>query len=85
MASVNQTQPYCVNEMGKTHSKPLAARHGREMAWARHTMCESALSVLNYHLGGTLPEGNSCVIQQGSVSIYGTLGVPREDVRSEWP
>jgi len=38
--------------MGKTHSKPLAARHGRGKAWqgngmgaawARHTMCESAL------------------------------------------
>ena len=25
-----------VNQMGKTHSKPLAARHGRGMAWARH-------------------------------------------------
>ena len=28
MASVNQTHPHCVNQMGKTHSKPLAARHG---------------------------------------------------------
>ena len=28
MASVNQTWPHCVNQMGKTHSKPLAARHG---------------------------------------------------------
>jgi hypothetical protein len=33
MASVNQTWPHCVNQMGKTHSKPLAARHGRGMAW----------------------------------------------------
>jgi len=32
--------------MGKTHSKPLAARHGRGTAWARHAMCESAL---NHH------------------------------------
>ena len=31
MASVNQTLPHCVNQMGKTHSKPLAARHGRGM------------------------------------------------------
>ena len=46
MASVNQTRPHCVNQMGKTHSKPLAARHGRGTAWARHAMCESALSVL---------------------------------------
>jgi len=29
MASVNQTQPHCVNQMGKTQSKPLAAWHGR--------------------------------------------------------
>jgi len=29
---VNQTRPHCVNQMGKTHSKPLAARHGRGMA-----------------------------------------------------
>ena len=31
MASVNQTRPLCMNQMGKTHSKPLAARHGRGM------------------------------------------------------
>ena len=43
MARVNQTRPHCVNEMGRTHSKPLAARHGRGTAWARHAMCESAL------------------------------------------
>jgi hypothetical protein len=42
MASVNQTRPHCVNQMGKAHSKPLAARHGRGTAWARHAMCESA-------------------------------------------
>jgi hypothetical protein len=36
MASVNQTRSRCVNQMGKTHSKPLAARHGRGTAWARH-------------------------------------------------
>jgi hypothetical protein len=29
--------------MSKTHSKPLAARHGRGTAWARHALCESAL------------------------------------------
>jgi hypothetical protein len=28
MASVNQTRPHCVNQMGKTHSKLLAALHG---------------------------------------------------------
>jgi len=36
MASVNQTRPHCVNQMGKTHSKPLVARHGRGTAGARH-------------------------------------------------
>ena len=44
MASVNQTRPHCVNQMGKTHSKPLAARHGMDAVWARHAMCESAFS-----------------------------------------
>jgi len=29
--SVNQTRPHCVNQMGKTHSKLLAARHGHGM------------------------------------------------------
>jgi len=45
MASVNQTWPQCVNQMGKTHSKPLAARHDRGTAWAQHAMCDSALKV----------------------------------------
>ena len=44
MASVNQTCPHCVNQMGKTHYKTLAARHGGGTAWARHAMCESAFS-----------------------------------------
>ena len=44
MASVNQTRLHCVNQMGKTHSKPLAARHDWGTAWARHAMCESAFS-----------------------------------------
>jgi hypothetical protein len=42
IASVNQTRQHCINQMGKTHSKALAARHGRGTAWARHAMCESA-------------------------------------------
>jgi hypothetical protein len=28
MVCVNQTRPRCVNQMGKTQSKPLAERHG---------------------------------------------------------
>jgi hypothetical protein len=39
MACVNQTRPRCVNQMGKTQSKYLAARHGRRTAWERHGMC----------------------------------------------
>ena len=45
MASVNQARPHSVNQMGKTHSKPLAAQQGRGTAWARHAMCESAFNV----------------------------------------
>ena len=33
-ASVNQTRLHCINQMVKTHSKPVAARHG--MAGERH-------------------------------------------------
>ena len=36
MASVNQKRPHCVNQVGKTHYKPLAAWHGRGTAWVRH-------------------------------------------------
>ena len=34
MASVNKTRPHCLNQIWKTHSKPLAARHGRGMGTA---------------------------------------------------
>ena len=47
IASVNQTRPHCVNEIVKTHSEPLAVRHGRGTAWARQATCESALRGLN--------------------------------------
>jgi len=36
MAGVNQTRPHRVNQMGKIHSKPLVARHGRGMPLAQH-------------------------------------------------
>jgi hypothetical protein len=44
MACVNQTRPYYVNQMGKTQSKPLAARHGRGTAWEWNGTCELALT-----------------------------------------
>jgi hypothetical protein len=43
MACVNQTRPHCVNQMGKTQSKPLAAGHG--MSGEQHDMCELAFGV----------------------------------------
>jgi len=49
MASVNQTWPHCVNQMGKTHSKPLAARHGRGTVWEWHAVCELALTHSHTH------------------------------------
>jgi hypothetical protein len=55
MASVNQTRPLCVNQMGKTHFKPLATKHGRGTAWARHAMCESAFIIYKYFDVNCLP------------------------------
>jgi hypothetical protein len=50
MACVDQTRPHCVNQMGKTQSKRLAARHGKGngmgAAWKRHGMCELAFNLL---------------------------------------
>jgi hypothetical protein len=68
MASVNQTRPHCINQMGKTHYKPLAARHGRGLAWAWHVMCESAFKrtkpypqhkVFRWHKDFSEERGNS--------------------------
>jgi hypothetical protein len=33
MVCVNQTRPHCVNQTGKTQSKPLAERHGMGTTW----------------------------------------------------
>jgi hypothetical protein len=49
MACVNQTRPHCVNQMGKTQSKPLSRgmageRYARGMAGERHGMCELAFT-----------------------------------------
>jgi hypothetical protein len=41
MASVNQTQPHCVNQMGKTHYKPLVARHGNVMLCVKRPLMSS--------------------------------------------
>ena len=41
MASVNQTRPHRVNQMGKTRSKPLAARHGHGMLCVNRRLDDS--------------------------------------------
>jgi hypothetical protein len=47
-ACVNQTRPYCINQIGKKHFKPLASRHGMSAACKRHGMCEIAFNLHNY-------------------------------------
>ena len=69
MASVNQTRPHCVNQMGKTHSKPLAARHGRGTAWAQHAMCESAFTATTCHLLGFPMVIFNCRIARAKVAV----------------
>jgi hypothetical protein len=49
MVCVNQTRPHCVNQMGKTQSKPLAEQHGRGTAGERHGMFEYASIRLPSH------------------------------------
>jgi hypothetical protein len=44
MARVNHSRSHCVNQMGKTLSKSLAARNGMGTAWVRHGVCELALN-----------------------------------------
>ena len=67
MASVNQTRPHCVNQTGKTNSKPLAARHARGTAWARHAMCESAFRGSSTGYGFT--ERTTSPYQERSISV----------------
>jgi hypothetical protein len=52
MANVNLTLPHCVNQMGKTQSKRLAARHVKGTVWTRHAMCELAFTMFTagHHL-----------------------------------
>jgi hypothetical protein len=53
--------------MGKTHSKPLAARHGRGTAWARHAMCESALKETKFTNAADSKQENNSVAQNDAL------------------
>jgi hypothetical protein len=67
MASVNQTRPNCVNQMGKTHSKPLAARHGRGTAWAWHghgMLCVNRPLVTHLVISSQSPYQSSTLVFQ---------------------
>jgi len=57
--------------MGKTHSKPLVARHGRGTAWARHAMCKSAYILLLSELQFAQSSGHG----------YYILGIPVSRLR----
>jgi hypothetical protein len=53
-AGVKQTWPHCVNQMGKTQSKLLAARHGRGMAWYVWISLMRAMNAWNSGMLGKL-------------------------------
>ena len=65
MTSVKQTRPHSVNQMGKTYSKSLAARHGRGKAWERHAICESACNILDLRF----VTRSLCAVSEGLVHI----------------
>jgi len=56
MASVNKTRLHCVNRMGKTHFKPLAARHGRGLLCVNRPL--SAIFVASPHTQTSHPSTN---------------------------
>jgi hypothetical protein len=63
LASVNQTRPHCVNQMGKTHSKPLEAWH--VMAEERHrrgmgTACYVWIGLNSFSISGTSQSSDRC-------------------------
>jgi hypothetical protein len=61
MARVNQTWQQCVNQTGKTQSKPLMARHGMAGEW--YGMCELAYMVISYSC-----KPRVCHTVQGNIS-----------------
>ena len=70
MAIVNQTRPHCVNQMGKAHSKSLAARHGRGTAWARRA---------NGMLCANWPIGTRC-----RPNLQQHISLPAKNIHRHW-
>jgi hypothetical protein len=62
MASVNRARARCVNQRGKTHSKPLAARHGHGMLCVNRPLEVSI---------------EACVLHLVSMNLVNMLGVFR--------
>jgi hypothetical protein len=74
MACLNQTWPHCVNQMGKTQSKSLAARHG---------MCKSAFSATVSIFSVSASSAHSILkFQSSSLPFHNIRGVSKKF--SEW-
>jgi hypothetical protein len=58
MVCLNQTQPCCVNQVGKTQSKALAERHGRGTVWEQHGNGVGTTWYVWIGLKGTCLQGN---------------------------
>ena len=91
-ASVNQTRPHCVNQMGKTHSKPLAARPARGRAWKRHGngMLCVWIGFKSHHNSDTRSEQNDNHAARESWSRSGSLFIGAEAhsvyrLEQRWP
>jgi hypothetical protein len=73
MACVNQTRLHCVYQMGKTQSKPLAARHGRGTAWGRHSMCELAVILPGHSVSSSSSSNVGCWALKTKVLLSSTF------------
>ena len=82
MLCVNQTRPHCVNQMGKTHSKPLVARHGRGTAWARHATCESDTTALCKSNGKT--HSKPLAARHGRGTAWARHAMCESSLRRHW-
>ena len=66
MASVNQTRPQCVNQVGKTQSHLLATRHGRGAAcYVCISLKQDKIQFVNhvkYIQGDSCTTKNKCLV-----------------------